>query len=216
MPYVIVLFFPMPVDLWEGEWISLGASPVTAGDVEVWPHFVCLLVKLSASLGTLQWPAAAAAVNSEGGAASFVEILIYNQLWAERLDLEKAVPWYRRPGREISVSAVPFGPAQIFGALVGSWGHFFAPCVHCLVELAGLSLVTVVLSIAGFGTLLRFREFLELIDRFEFDFRRCDIFFERFEFLVCFKSVHVPVAAHVPVLWPVSTHTITFRMLLCP
>ena len=28
----------------------------------------------------------------------------------ERLELEKAVPRYRRPGRSISVSAVPFGP----------------------------------------------------------------------------------------------------------
>ena len=28
----------------------------------------------------------------------------------ERLELEKAVPGYRRPGRSISVSAVPFGP----------------------------------------------------------------------------------------------------------
>ena len=32
-------------------------------------------------------------------------------MWAgERLDLEKAVPRYRRAGRSISVSAVPFGP----------------------------------------------------------------------------------------------------------
>ena len=34
-----------------------------------------------------------------------------SELWAgERLELEKAVPRYRRPGRPISVSAVPFGP----------------------------------------------------------------------------------------------------------
>ena len=31
----------------------------------------------------------------------------------------------------------------------------------------------------------RFRWFLELISRFEFEFRRCGFFFERFEFLVC-------------------------------
>ena len=30
----------------------------------------------------------------------------------------------------------------------------------------------------------RFRGFLELISRFEFEFRRCELFFERFEFLV--------------------------------
>ena len=52
-----------------------------------------------------------------------------------------------RPEREISV-------APIFGALVGSWGHFFAPCVLCLVELAGLSLVILVLIIAGLGILV--------------------------------------------------------------
>ena len=41
---------------------------------------------------------------------SFVEVLILYELWAgERLDLEKAVPRYRRAGRSISVSAVPFG-----------------------------------------------------------------------------------------------------------
>ena len=33
----------------------------------------------------------------------------------------------------------------------------------------------------------RFRVFLELISRFEFDVRRCGNFFERFEFLVCSK-----------------------------
>ena len=31
----------------------------------------------------------------------------------------------------------------------------------------------------------RFRWFLELISRFEFDFRRCGFFLVRFEFLVC-------------------------------
>ena len=42
---------------------------------------------------------------------SFVELLIFCELWAgERLSLEKATPRYLRPGRPISVSAVPFGP----------------------------------------------------------------------------------------------------------
>ena len=45
------------------------------------------------------------------GGVSHVELLILYELWAgERLQLEKAVPRYRRPGRSISVSAVPFGP----------------------------------------------------------------------------------------------------------
>ena len=73
-------FLPGPVGLWKGEWISLGASPTTAGDVEVWPHSVGLLVKLSAFLGTLHW--LAAAVNLGGGGGSFVEILILYELWA--------------------------------------------------------------------------------------------------------------------------------------
>ena len=44
------------------------------------------------------------------GGISFVELLILYELWAgERLSLEKAHPRYLRPGRPISVSAVPFG-----------------------------------------------------------------------------------------------------------
>ena len=38
----------------------------------------------------------------------------------------------------------------------------------------------------------RFREVLELISRFEFDFRRCgNILFERFEYLMCSKFSHI-------------------------
>ena len=41
---------------------------------------------------------------------SFVELLILKELWAgERPVLEKGVPRCQRPGRPISVSAVPFG-----------------------------------------------------------------------------------------------------------
>ena len=40
-----------------------------------------------------------------------LELLILYELWAgERLSLEKSHPRYLRPGRPISVSAVPFGP----------------------------------------------------------------------------------------------------------
>ena len=42
---------------------------------------------------------------------SYVELLLHYELWAgERLTLEKAHPRHLRPGRPISVSAVPFGP----------------------------------------------------------------------------------------------------------
>ena len=45
------------------------------------------------------------------GGVSCVELLILYELSAgERLSLEKAHPRYLRPGRPISVSAVPFGP----------------------------------------------------------------------------------------------------------
>ena len=44
------------------------------------------------------------------GGATYVELRILEELWAgERLSLEKAHPRNLRPGRPISVSAVPFG-----------------------------------------------------------------------------------------------------------
>ena len=57
-----------------------------------------------------------------------MELLILYELWAgERLSLEKAHPRYLRPGRPISVSAVPFGPGtdtwrscRFIGALMRS------------------------------------------------------------------------------------------------
>ena len=78
-----------------------------------------------------------------------VELLILYELWAgERMVLEKAHPRYLRPGRPISVSAVPFGPGidiwrscRFIGAMVrslcllpGGLGRF-VPCSiganHC-------------------------------------------------------------------------------------
>ena len=89
------------------EWITLAATPVTAEDVGAWPHSVGIL----AFLGTLHWPADGADLGV--GGVSFVQVLILCELWlGERLVLEKAVPRYRRPGRPISVSAVPFGPGS--------------------------------------------------------------------------------------------------------
>ena len=55
------------------------------------------------------WPADEC--NLGVGGVSYVELLFLYELWAgERLQSETAVPRYRRPGRSISVSAVPFGP----------------------------------------------------------------------------------------------------------
>ena len=55
--------------------------------------------------------------------------------------------------------------------------------------------------------------FLELISRFEFDFRRRGIFFLNDSNFCVFKVQSHTVAVHVHVLWPVCTHTIPFRML---
>ena len=68
-----------------------------------------LLVKWVTFLSTLHWPVGGADLGF--GGVSFVELLTLYELWAgERLTLEKSHPRYLRPGRPISVSAVPFGP----------------------------------------------------------------------------------------------------------
>ena len=85
----------------------------------------------------------------------FVELLILYELWlGERLTLEKGHPRYLRPGRPISVSAVPFGPGigiwrscRFIGAMMrslcmlpGGLG-WFVPCSaganHCRLRHVG-------------------------------------------------------------------------------
>ena len=89
--------------IWDGEWNVVAATPITCHDIELWPYSVGMLVKVVAFLATLHWP------------QGLVVILMWRcafcmKLWAgERLSLEKAHPRYLRPGRPISVSAVPFG-----------------------------------------------------------------------------------------------------------
>ena len=62
----------------------------------------------------------------------------------------------------------------------------------------------------------RFRGFLEIISRFEFDFLRRDFFFFNDSNFWCVQSsITNNVAVHVPVLWPVCAHTIPIRMLWC-
>ena len=55
----------------------------------------------------------------------------------------------------------------------------------------------------------RFRQFLELISRFEFDFRRCAKFFLM---ILIFGVFGIQLHS----MWLVCTRTIPFRMLLCP
>ena len=62
-----------------------------------------------AFLGTVHWHSGGLDLGVVG--VSYVELLILDEpLAGERLSLEKAHPRYLRPGRPISVSAVPFRP----------------------------------------------------------------------------------------------------------
>ena len=100
---------PGPPALWASGWICVPASAVSAEDIAHLPYTVGLSVKWVAFLGSLRWFAGAADLGV--GGVSHVELLILFELWAgERLTSEKAHPRYLRPGRPISVSAVPFGP----------------------------------------------------------------------------------------------------------
>ena len=132
-------FLPGPPGIWDSDWVP--------EDVALWPYTPGLLVKWVTFLGSLHWPAGG--LDLGVGGISYVELLILYELWAgERLSLEKATPRYLRPGRPISVSAVPFGPGidiwrscRFIGALMrslcflpGGLGRF-VPCSiganHC-------------------------------------------------------------------------------------
>ena len=105
------VFLPGPPAIWESDWISVPVSVVSAEDIAHWPCTTGLLVKWVAFLSFLHWPAG---VDLGVGVISYSEVLILCELWAgERLSLEKAHPRYLRPGRPISVSAVPFGPGPV-------------------------------------------------------------------------------------------------------
>ena len=90
--------------------------------------------------GTLHWPASG--LDLGVGGISYSELFILYELWAGvRSSLEKAHSRYLRPGRPISVSAVPFCPGidiwrscRFIGALMrslcllpGGLGRF-VPC----------------------------------------------------------------------------------------
>ena len=98
-----------PPGIWNSEWVMVPPSAICAEDVAHWPYTPGLLVKWVSFLGSLHWPAGG--LDLGVGGVSYVELPILYELWAgERLSLEKAHPRYLRPGRPISVSAVPFGP----------------------------------------------------------------------------------------------------------
>ena len=102
-------FLPGPPGIWHADWFQVPATAVCAEDVALWPYTPSLLVKWVSFLNSLHWPVGG--LDLGVGGISYVELLILYELWAgERLFLEKAHPRYLRPGRPISVSAVPVGP----------------------------------------------------------------------------------------------------------
>ena len=148
----IQAFLPGPSGIWDGGWVNIPASAIGADDLACWPYTPGLLVKRVSFLGSLHWTDSGLDL---GGGISYVELLILYELWAgERLSLEKAHPRFLRPGRPISVSAVPFGPGidiwrscRFIGAMVrspcllpGGLGRF-VPCSvganHCRLRQIG-------------------------------------------------------------------------------
>ena len=111
------------------------------------------MIKWVSFSGSLHWPAGG--LDLAVGGISYVELFILHELSAgERLSLEKAHPRYLRPGRPISVSAVPFGPGidiwrscRSIGALMRSLCFLpgglrrFVPCSiganHCRLRSTG-------------------------------------------------------------------------------
>ena len=143
-------FLPGPPGMWDSEWVNIPASAICADDVTHWPNTPGLLVKWVTFLVSLHWPAGGSDLGV--GGISYGELLILYELWAgERLSLEKATPRYLRPGRPISVSAVPFGPGidiwrscRFIGALMRSLCLLpggFVPCSiganHCRLRQKG-------------------------------------------------------------------------------
>ena len=119
-------FLPGPPGIWCSEWFQIPAAVVCAEDIALWPYTPGLFVKWVSFLNSLHWPIGD--LDLGVGGVSYLELLIMYELCAgERLCLEKAHPRYLRPGRPISVSAVPFGPGidiwrsrRFIGALMRS------------------------------------------------------------------------------------------------
>ena len=113
-----------PVSLWTSDWYQLLVACIGEGDIALWPFSVCLLLKIVHFLGSLHWPRG---VDDLGvGGVSYLELLIIYERWAgERLVVESAVPFARRVGRPVSVSAVPVGPGIDIGRSCRFLGNLF-------------------------------------------------------------------------------------------
>ena len=146
-------FLPGPPGIWRSDWFQVPATVVCAEDIALWPYTPSLLVKWVSFLNSPNW--LVGDLDFGVGGVPYVELLILYELWAgERLFLEKAHPRYLRPGRPISVSAVPVGPGidiwrscRFIGALMRSLCLLpgglrrFAPCSigasHCRLRQIG-------------------------------------------------------------------------------
>ena len=97
---------------------------IDGNDISSWPFSVGLLVKIVHFLGSVHWPRGAGDLGI--GGVSHLELLILYEKWAgERLVVESAVPFARRVGRPISVSAVPVGPGIDIGRSCRFLGSLF-------------------------------------------------------------------------------------------
>ena len=104
-----VAWSPGPESLWTSVWRSTQRAEVTEDDIRAWTFSVGLLVNVSHFLATLRWPEGAHDLGV--GGVSYLELLLLYEKWAgERSVLEKVLPYNRKAGRPISVSAVPVGP----------------------------------------------------------------------------------------------------------
>ena len=85
-----------PAVIWTSDWVSMLPAVIAADDMCAWPY----------SVGD-HWLASGAV-----GGPSHVELLLFVRALGKRRSwfLRKLHPWYRWPGRPISVSAAPFGP----------------------------------------------------------------------------------------------------------
>ena len=93
-------FLPGPPDVWVGAWVGVAATPISCRDILVWPFSVGLLVNMVLPFSILyiglRMGAALVWVVCPMLSCSFC--MKFRRV-RERLELEKAVPGYRRPGR---------------------------------------------------------------------------------------------------------------------
>ena len=115
---------PGSAALWASHWYCLPTARIGDDDVSSWPFSVGLLVKFVHFLGSLHWPLGVGDLGV--GGVSYLELLILYEQWAgERLVIESALPFARRAGRPISVSAVPVGPGIDIGRSCRFLGSLF-------------------------------------------------------------------------------------------